>query len=234
MLARLVTMGRKNKVYAVKRGRAPGIYDTWELCSAQVSGFSGAQFKSFPTREECLLYLQASPVPESPRVVSVKKSSESEEKSTRLVVYTDGACSGNGYDAAAAGFGVWFGEDDPRNIAGRLSGKQTNQRAELMAIKVCLEHTDSSLPLEIKTDSKYSIDAITIWMPQVDKHPAKRARYENYDLMWEVYKMCKARDVLLTYVKGHAQIHGNEGADALARKGCEMARSESHQSLSIQ
>jgi ribonuclease HI len=42
------------KVYAVKKGRAPGIYKTWEETKEQVIGFSGAEYKSFtgPTEED--------------------------------------------------------------------------------------------------------------------------------------------------------------------------------------
>ncbi len=32
------------------------------------------------------------------------------------VVYTDGACSGNGQLGSAAGIGVWWGVDDPRYV----------------------------------------------------------------------------------------------------------------------
>jgi len=39
------------KYYAVKRGRETGIYDNWAECKAQVDGFNGPVFKSFPTRE---------------------------------------------------------------------------------------------------------------------------------------------------------------------------------------
>ena len=42
----------KKKFYAVQSGRVPGVYLTWEECKKQVDGFSGAVFKSFPTREE--------------------------------------------------------------------------------------------------------------------------------------------------------------------------------------
>lgn len=40
------------KFYAVRCGRVPGIYETWEDCKKQVMGFSSASYKSFPTREE--------------------------------------------------------------------------------------------------------------------------------------------------------------------------------------
>ena len=45
------------KFYAVKIGKTPGIYESWDACSAMVHGYPGAVYKSFPTREEaCLLY----------------------------------------------------------------------------------------------------------------------------------------------------------------------------------
>ena len=49
-------------------------------------------------------------------------------------VYTDGACSRNGQPNAKAGLGVYFGDDDYRNYGARIGGKQTNNRAEVMAI----------------------------------------------------------------------------------------------------
>lgn len=40
------------KFYAVRKGLQPGIYLTWADCEKQVKGFSGAEFKSFSSREE--------------------------------------------------------------------------------------------------------------------------------------------------------------------------------------
>lgn len=40
------------KYYAVKAGKKPGIYDTWEACKKQVHGFKGAQYKSFTSLAE--------------------------------------------------------------------------------------------------------------------------------------------------------------------------------------
>ena len=40
------------KYYAVKKGRKTGVFDTWGECQKQVTGFSGAEFKSFGTLEE--------------------------------------------------------------------------------------------------------------------------------------------------------------------------------------
>ena len=60
-----------------------------------------------------------------------------------VVVYTDGACSRNGYANAKAGIGVWWGENDPRNLSEPLEGRQTSNRAEIWAaIKAINQATD--------------------------------------------------------------------------------------------
>lgn len=51
-------MGKK-KYYAVKHGKVPGVYETWEECKNQVEGVSKAVYKSFPTREEALRFVGA-------------------------------------------------------------------------------------------------------------------------------------------------------------------------------
>jgi ribonuclease HI len=38
------------KYYVVWKGRKTGIFSTWEECKRQVDGFTGARYKSFPSR----------------------------------------------------------------------------------------------------------------------------------------------------------------------------------------
>ncbi len=45
------------KFYAVKSGRTPGIYNTWDACKAQVDGYGGAIYKSFKTAAEAAAYM---------------------------------------------------------------------------------------------------------------------------------------------------------------------------------
>ena len=40
------------KYYAVLKGRKTGIFTSWADCEEQISGFSGALYKSFRTRGE--------------------------------------------------------------------------------------------------------------------------------------------------------------------------------------
>ena len=44
-------MAKSQKYYVVWKGRSPGIYTTWEECSAQVTGYAGAEYKAFDSRE---------------------------------------------------------------------------------------------------------------------------------------------------------------------------------------
>ncbi|KAF5057979.1 RNase LS, bacterial toxin [anaerobic digester metagenome] len=50
-------MSKSVKIYAVKSGHKTGIFDTWAECQAQISGFSGAEFKAFSSRNEAEGYL---------------------------------------------------------------------------------------------------------------------------------------------------------------------------------
>jgi ribonuclease HI len=51
-----VSKNRK-QYYAVRNGREPGIYRTWEECKAQVDGYAKAQYKGFTSLEEAEAYL---------------------------------------------------------------------------------------------------------------------------------------------------------------------------------
>ncbi len=54
-------------------------------------------------------------------------------------VYTDGCCVRNGQWGARAGIGVYFGDDHPGNAAEPLDGRQTNNRAEIIAACTALK-----------------------------------------------------------------------------------------------
>lgn len=45
------------KYYAIKKGRKPGIYEDWEVAKQQVEGYSGAEYRSFASREDAVAYL---------------------------------------------------------------------------------------------------------------------------------------------------------------------------------
>ena len=64
----------------------------------------------------------------------IRKNTKPLSDEKPINVYTDGACSNNGKPYARAGYGVYFGKDDPRNVSETFNGPQTNNAAELLAI----------------------------------------------------------------------------------------------------
>ncbi|KAG8743363.1 hypothetical protein FRC10_012167 [Ceratobasidium sp. 414] len=76
----------------------------------------------------------------------------------KVEVWTDGSCLANGKQNPRAAYGVYFGEDDPRNDANRVPGVQTNNRGELLGVIRALEIVDENVSeLTIYTDSQYTI-----------------------------------------------------------------------------
>lgn len=145
--------------------------------------------------------------------------------SNTIEIFTDGSSRGNGKTGAVAGFGVYFGPEDSRNIAGRLAGpRQTNQRAELTAIIRALESVDSASKVVIKTDSQYSIDCFTKWHQAWVRNGWKNSQQkdvENKDLIQRGLDLLGSRQgsTQLIKVKAHIGIQGNEMADRLANEG---------------
>jgi len=138
-------------------------------------------------------------------------------------VYTDGSTDRNGSENAAGGAGVWFGEEDPRNLSEPYGGGDTptNQRCELWAIRRALE-TAPERPLRILTDSKYCIGCLTVWCKKWEQNGWKTSAnrpVKNANLIRSVLALMGGQDVGIEYVKAHANIRGNEEADRLANTG---------------
>ncbi len=47
-------MAKKKKYYVVWKGKRPGIYESWEACKEQITGYKQAQYKSFESREDAM------------------------------------------------------------------------------------------------------------------------------------------------------------------------------------
>lgn len=153
-------------------------------------------------------------------------SKPSYAKKSATVVYTDGASSNNGKGHAKAGYGVYWGPNDPRNTSARLPGeRQTNQRAETAAVIHALEQSQQDTDvLEIRTDSQYVINAATNWSKNWVKKGWKSStgkEVQNRDLFERMLDLMDKRkgQVKFTYVPGHKGVEGNEKADELAVSG---------------
>ena len=186
--------------YAVHRGRVPGVYTSWPECQKQINRFENAKYMKFQSREEAEEFAKTGNVLIPPHYV-----------------YCDGSCD---LAADAAGAGLFYGTNDPRNAALPVPGKQTNQRAELFAVLTALRNIPSNAiyTTTIVTDSLYSIKA-------AKKEQAAQA---NLDLITDIWKeMARlGKSVELKHVRGHRGIFGNEQADILADQAMDKVRQQ--------
>ncbi|TDL21482.1 hypothetical protein BD410DRAFT_815295 [Rickenella mellea] len=236
--------------YGVRVGRTPGVYDTWykvhdatrASCEEQIHSFSAAKFKKFSNRTDAENYaygVQANRTPLTPRAAAVSaplpvagpsnfRPQPVNGNSDTDVIYTDGSCKGNGKITAVAGIGVWWGENDTRNISERCPGDQTNNRAELIAIIRALESTPhSKRSLVIKTDSQYAINCLDVWIQgwknrgwrTADGGPVKNKIVIQYLESLLQLRQKRGQKVRIKHVRGHSGIPGNDAADFEANKG---------------
>ncbi|VDN20549.1 unnamed protein product [Gongylonema pulchrum] len=121
------------------------------------------------------------------------------------VVYTDGACTSNGHASAAAGIGVFWGEEHVDNISEPLAhGPPTNNRAEFTAVIRALETAISRQyqRLIVRTDSKLLIQTMTSWINLWRKNGWKTANGRavlNQDLICRLDELLKTVNVSLLY-----------------------------------
>lgn len=163
-------------------------------------------------------------------------------------VYVDGASRGNGSaNRPASGYGVFYGENDPRNAAVPISNtpyasvKPTNQRAELLAIKHAMADIANDLSkgitdsYAIYSDSQYAQKCITEWAPKWQTSGWKNSKNDpvaNRDIIEPMlptvafinkkYKEFGQGELSFHHVKGHNGDPGNEEADRLANIGADM------------
>ncbi len=140
-------------------------------------------------------------------------------KRTEVVVYTDGACSGN------PGPGGWgailrYGDVDKEMRGG--AADTTNNRMELTAAIEALEALKRPCKVTLYTDSSYLKDGITKWISRWKingwKTSAKKP-VKNAELWQRLEAALGEHEISWNWVKGHAGHPENERADELAREG---------------
>lgn len=134
----------------------------------------------------------------------------------KVIVYTDGACSGN---PGPGGWGAIIYGDDNVSIAGSAK-RTTNNRMEMTAALEALRHFDEPTEVHIHTDSAYLSRAFTDrWINKWQRNGWKTSSkkpVENQDLWKALLTEVDRHDVHWVKVKGHADDERNIQADALA------------------
>lgn len=135
----------------------------------------------------------------------------------QVTIYTDGACSGN------PGPGGWGAILEWNGIEKELSGGEaqtTNNRMELTGVIRALSALKEPCEVELYTDSKYVLDALTKgwakgwrargWV-KGDKKPAL-----NPDLWQTLLELTEKHTMHYHWVKGHADNPKNNRCDEMA------------------
>ena len=199
-------MAAKSKVYAVKKGRTPGLYLTWEDCKAQVDGFPGAEYKSFSDTEEAMAYL------------GISGSSGEAAFPEGVRAYVDGS-----YDAASGRFScgvVMIRTDAEGNVRTRElskafddpeAAKQRNVAGEIMGAKNAIDFC-----------LRQGIDEVSIYHDYEGIGKWADGKWKANNALTQGYRdyVAKARTrmkISFVKVKAHAGNKYNELADRLAK-----------------
>lgn len=192
---------KPKKYYAVRKGFVPGIYKTWDECKKHTIGFPGAEFKSFPTVELAVEFMNASKGKEKlPSVGYIAYVDGSYDIKTKRyscgvvvlhnseVIYTISEI-GPSDDAATM-----------RNVAGELLGARK-------AIEYALENKFSEIVIV------HDYAGISMWANKEWKRN-KVWTQEYAEFVENARKKC---NITFYKVKGHSNDKYNDMADQLAK-----------------
>lgn len=134
-----------------------------------------------------------------------------------IVVYTDGACSGN---PGPGGYGVVMLYKGHRKELSAGFRDTTNNRMEILAAIVALESLKEKCNVTIYTDSQYLVNAIEKgWAKKWQANGWMRNKKDpalNPDLWAKMLELCRFHKVKFNWVRGHAGNAENERCDQLA------------------
>ncbi len=135
----------------------------------------------------------------------------------KVLIYTDGSARGN---PGPGGYGtLLLSGDNQKKLSGGFK-KTTNNRMELMAVIMGLESLNQTCEVEVYSDSKYVINAMTRgWIIGWKSNGwAKKHKQilKNSDLWKRLDKAISLHSITWVWVKGHAGNRYNELCDQLA------------------
>ena len=146
-------------------------------------------------------------------------SEEEKRRTDKIIIYTDGACSGN---PGPGGWGaILMYKDNLKEINGG-NIDTTNNIMEITAVIEGLKMLKKPCVVEVYSDSAYVVNTfknewIETWQKNnwrtSDKKPVK-----NKELWEELYELTKIHTVEFIKVKGHSDNEYNNRCDELARE----------------
>ncbi len=191
-----------DKYYAVRKGRHPGVYTSWDACSAEVNGFSGAEYKSFRTRTEAMAFVRGDEEPAAfPEDELIAEAWVDGSFNPADEIYGWGAyicCGGETFELSGTG---WEPEmASMRNVAGEITASEETIRwAIARGIRTVVIYHD--------------YEGIARWCTGEWKtNKEGTIRYKAF------YESVKDRlNIQFVKVKGHSGNAGNDRADKIAK-----------------
>lgn len=149
--------------------------------------------------------------------------------SDKLIVYCDGACSGNQFDENIGGWGaVLKYKDKVKEICGGEKNTTNNIMELTAAIKALETIKTTEIPIQMYIDSAYVVNGMNEWIQGWIKRGWRKSNkkpVENKELWIKLNELRnKQSSVEFIKVKGHDGVELNELADALANQGMDQLR----------
>ena len=141
----------------------------------------------------------------------------------KVIIYTDGACSGN------PGPGGWGAILMYKGTKKEISGAKNNTTNNVMELTAALEGLKMlKFPCEVElySDSAYLVNGfLQGWIYNWQRNNWKTSSKEpvkNKEIWQEIYNMTQIHKVKFIKVKGHADNEFNNRCDELARNAIKM------------
>lgn len=212
-----------SKFYAVRKGKKPGLYNTWDECKAQVNGYSGAEYKSFKTQAEAKEYIGVAK--------KNKKIAPKISKSGSIQLYSDGGSRNHGNklgqhvkDDDKAAWAYLIIRNDKKHYASDGEFGATNNKMEVLglvhALQYILNKGWQNESIEAILDSKYVLDSITKgWINSWRRRGWKKSNgsviKNKNEFMQLSTLLCQFKHLNFKWTKGHATNEGNNFVDKL-------------------
>lgn len=229
------------KFYVIWKGAKTGVFSTWGEVQNHTQGRSDAQFMGFPSKTDAQAAFASTYTKAlmkrsldnkggannnaSPKRASSNTPTSSVSKITAEVqIYCDGACSPNP-GKSGTGLALYHQGKITSLYYGLYQANGTNNTAELngllYAFKLAKKYLAKVEHVQILSDSKYSIDCITKWAKGWQAKGWTRGKGEeikNVGLIKECFALYQEikQHLVISHVKGHANIEGNELSDRMA------------------
>ena len=189
------------KYYAVRIGRNPGIYHTWDECKRETMGFKGASFKKFSTLEDAKAFINEKE--------EQKKESAGKDE---LVVYVDGSYRNKDKSHS---YGVYMYNDEEEYTYSKRFFKDSEMRNVSGEIKGAMRAMEEAVKLgKKKIYLHYDYEGIRSWALGFWK--TNKEGTIDYKKFYDSIK--DKLEVKFIKVEAHTGVEYNELVDKLAKE----------------